>query len=130
MENIATGQRPAIVIRAADEDRLTELAERLVDRQPELADELLAELSRASVLSGEAVPRDTVQMGSTFTYESDGTQRRVTLVYPDAADIAAGRVSVGTPIGAALLGLAEGQSIDWRARDGRRHMLRIVSVEG
>ena len=34
-----------------------------------------------------------------------------------------------TPIGAALLGLAEGQSIDWTARDGRVRRLTIVEVE-
>ena len=44
----------------------------------------------------------------------------MTLVYPPEADIDAGRISVPTPIGTALLGLAEGQSIDWTARDGRR----------
>jgi regulator of nucleoside diphosphate kinase len=68
-------------------------------------------------------------MGSTLTYEADGQRRRVTLVYPTEADIAAGRISVLTPIGAALLGLAEGQSIDWTARDGRVRRLTIVEVE-
>ena len=53
----------------------------------------------------------------------------MTLVYPAEADIDAGRVSVGTPIGTALLGLAEGQSIDWTARDGRRQRLTVVAVE-
>jgi regulator of nucleoside diphosphate kinase len=36
---------------------------------------------------------------------------------------------VGTPIGTALLGLAEGQSIDWVSRDGRRQRLTVVAVE-
>ena len=121
--------RPEIVIRAADEDRLAELANGLFDSLPGLGEKLLDELARARLASGDAVPADSVQMGSTLTYEVDGVRRRVTLVYPAEADIDAGRVSVGTPIGTALLGLVEGQSIDWTARDGRRQRLTVVAVE-
>ena len=118
-----------IVIRAADEERLAALATSLLDSKPELAEELLAELARARLADGAALPPDTVQMGSTLTYEADGRRRRVTLVYPTEADIDAGRISVLTPIGTALLGLAEGQSIEWTARDGRRQRLTVVAVE-
>ena len=52
----------------------------------------------------------------------------MTLVYPPEANIDAGRISVATPIGTALLGLAEGQSIDWTARDGRKQRLTVVAV--
>jgi regulator of nucleoside diphosphate kinase len=34
-----------------------------------------------------------------------------------------------TPIGTALIGLAEGQSIEWTSRDGRRQRLTVVAVE-
>ena len=121
--------RPEIVIRAADEDRLAELANGLFETLPGLGEKLLDELARGRLVSGDAVPADSVQMGSTLTYEVDGVRRRVTLVYPAEADIDAGRVSVGTPIGTALLGLVEGQSIDWTARDGRRQRLTVVAVE-
>jgi regulator of nucleoside diphosphate kinase len=121
--------RPEIVIRAADEDRLTELAHSLLDSRPELGQQLLGELARARLASGDALPGNSVQMGSTLTYEADGRRREVTLVYPTDADIDAGRISVATPIGTALLGLAEGQSIDWTARDGRRHRLTVLTVE-
>ncbi len=40
------------------------------------------------------------------------------LVFPAEADIAAGKVSVLTPVGAALIGLSKGESIAWTARDG------------
>lgn len=124
---MATHTRPRIVIRAGDAERLATLANALVDSKPELADELLGELARARTTA--KVPENSVQMGSTLTYEADGRQRRVTLVYPDQADIDAGRVSVLTPVGAALIGLTEGQSIDWTARDGRVHRLKVVAVE-
>ena len=50
---------PEIVIRAADEDRLAELANGLSTASPELAEELLAELARARLASGDALPADT-----------------------------------------------------------------------
>lgn len=119
---------PDIVIRAADEDRLAELANGLLDTRPELGEDLLAELARARLASDEALPANTVQMGSTATYEAEGRTRQVTLVYPAEANIDAGCISVATPIGTALLGLAVGQSIEWTARDGRRQELTILSV--
>jgi regulator of nucleoside diphosphate kinase len=121
--------QPEIVISAADEERLTALANVLFDSRPELGEELLAELARARLVSRDALPADTVQMGSTLTYEADGRRRTVTLVYPPDANIDEGRISVATPIGTALLGLAEGQSIDWTARDGRKQRLTVVAVE-
>jgi regulator of nucleoside diphosphate kinase len=121
--------RPEIVIRAADGERLATLANGLIEHTPELAEELLGGLARARLAEDDVLPADSVQMGSTLTYEADGKRRRVTLVYPREADIAAGRISILTPIGTALIGLAEGQSIDWTARDGSVHRLTVVEVE-
>jgi regulator of nucleoside diphosphate kinase len=45
------------------------------------------------------------------------------------ADFAEGRVSVLTPLGAALIGLTIGQSITWSSRDGREHELTVLSVQ-
>jgi regulator of nucleoside diphosphate kinase len=103
-----TRARPEIVIGAADEDRLARLANGLVGSKPDLAEELLGELARARLVDDGAVPATTVRMGSTLTYEAGGRTRRVSLVYPPDADIAAGRVSILTPIGTALIGLSEG----------------------
>jgi regulator of nucleoside diphosphate kinase len=55
-------------------------------------------------------------------------ERTVLLVYPADADIATARVSVLTPIGAALIGLRVGQSISFRTRDGRPQMLTVLRV--
>jgi regulator of nucleoside diphosphate kinase len=53
----------------------------------------------------------------------------VTLVYPVDADIATGRISIMTPVGTALIGLRVGQSISWRSRDNRKHMLTVLAVK-
>lgn len=119
---------PEIVIRAADEERLAELANVLLDTRPELGEDLLTELARARLATDEAQTANTVQMGSTVTYEAEGRTRQVTLVYPAEANIDAGCISVATPIGTALLGLTVDQSIEWTSRDGRRHQLTILAV--
>jgi regulator of nucleoside diphosphate kinase len=129
-EDAVNGRMPSIVVSDADHDRLTSLATAAIARVPEAAEELLAELERAEVVAPMSVPPDVVRMGSTIDIRSDnGQRRRVTLVFPGEADIAAGKVSILTPIGTALIGLAEGQSITWAARDGRRHRLTVLAVE-
>ncbi len=120
---------PELVVSGTDHARLTSLANAAFDTVPDTAEELLAELDRARVVADNAVPRDVVRMGSVVEFESAGDRRRVTLVFPPEADIAAGKVSVLTPVGAALIGLAKGQSIDWMARDGTSHALTIRAVE-
>jgi regulator of nucleoside diphosphate kinase len=122
-------QLPKIIVGANDHARLTDLATAALDRQPDIADELLSELERATVVAPDAVPADVVQMGSVVEYRADQDDKRVTLVFPAEADIASGKVSVLTPIGTALIGLSKGQSISWIARDGKSHELTVLSVE-
>ncbi|CAH1651569.1 Regulator of nucleoside diphosphate kinase [Hyphomicrobiales bacterium] len=123
-------RKPKIVVSEAEYERLVGLATAALDRIPEVAEELLAEMDRASVVADKSVPRNAVRMGSTLEYETaDGEKRRVTLVYPGDANIADGKISIMTPIGTALIGLSPGQSINWIARDGRQHELTVVAVE-
>ncbi|CAH1662852.1 nucleoside diphosphate kinase regulator [Chelatococcus asaccharovorans] len=123
-------RKPKIVVSEAEYDRLVGLATAALDRIPEVAEELLAEMDRASVVAEKSVPRNAVRMGSTVEYQTaDGEKRRVTLVYPGDANIADGKISIMTPIGTALIGLSPGQSINWIARDGRQHELTVVAVE-
>jgi len=120
---------PNIIVSDADYDRLTSLATVSLERLPEVAAELLAEMDRAKIVRDDSVPANVVRMGSTVTFRSDdGRQRTETLVYPVDEDSDAHKISVMTPVGAALIGLAEGQSISWTARDGRRHELTVVTV--
>jgi regulator of nucleoside diphosphate kinase len=123
-------RKPAISITRSDYERLSRLAQSYAVRNPDVADELLAELDRARVLEDGRIASETVHMGSTLRFTSDlGEDMRVTLVFPGEADIAEGKISILTPIGAALIGLSAGQSIDWTARDGRIHRLKVESVE-
>jgi regulator of nucleoside diphosphate kinase len=123
-------RKPAISITRSDYERLSRLAQSNAVRNPDVADELLAELDRARVVEDGRIASGTVRMGSTLHFTSDlGEDMRVTLVFPGEADITQGKISILTPIGAALIGLSAGQSIDWTARDGRIHRLKVESVE-
>ncbi|RXT46260.1 nucleoside diphosphate kinase regulator [Bosea sp. Tri-44] len=125
-----THRKPKIIVGEIDHERLTGLATTALERVPEVAEELLAEMDRAKVVAPGKLPADVVRMGSFVTFDSDSAQhRRVQLVYPGEADIEQGRISVLTPIGAALIGLASGQSIAWTARDGKKHVLTVTAVE-
>ena len=49
-------------------------------------------------------------------------------MYPERADAAAQRISILTPVGAALIGLSEGQTMQWRTRDGNMKSLTVLKV--
>src|SRR5215470_5843053 len=120
---------PQIVVSAADYERLTDLANASLQRQPAVAQELLDEMDRAKVVEPSAVPADVVRMGSTVTFKSDDSQTRtLKLVYPVDESLDDHRISVMTPVGAALIGLGVGQSISWTARDGKHHRLTVTKV--
>ncbi|QDC01303.1 nucleoside diphosphate kinase regulator [Mesorhizobium sp. 8] len=118
---------PKIVVSEADYNRLTGLAEAALERVPAAAG-LLAGMDRAVVTTPGRLPADVVRMGSSVTLEGHEGPQQIVLVYPAEADIAAGRISVLTPLGAALIGTRAGQSITWSTRDGRRLAAHIAAV--
>jgi regulator of nucleoside diphosphate kinase len=90
----------------------------------------MQEVARATVLPSGEMPADVVNIGSEVTYrdETTGRTQTVTIVLPPEADIARHRVSVLTPIGAALIGLSTGAAIGWETRDGEERRLTVLEV--
>ena len=126
---VRTRSVPQIIVSNADYERLTDLATASLERLPEVANELLSEMDRAKVVQDGSVPNDVVRMGSTVTFKSDdGHTRTLKLVYPADESLDEHRISVMTPVGAALIGLGTGQSISWTARDGKHHRLTVSKV--
>ena len=120
---------PAIFIPAMDYDRLLAMAEGAAKRDPGAANLLMRELDRASTKAPgpeEYIVR--MQSHVRFRDESTGRIREVQLVYPERADSAAGRISILTPVGAALIGLSKGQSMKWNDRSGKRKCLTVLDV--
>jgi regulator of nucleoside diphosphate kinase len=125
-----TGDKPNIKISNSDHARLSALANAIAARNPDISDELLAELDRARLVPDGNSCTHIVHMGTTVTFKPDiGDTKTVTLVFPGDADISAGKISVLTPVGTALLGLTVGQSITWTARDGRQRELSVLAVD-
>ncbi|MFX0547143.1 nucleoside diphosphate kinase regulator [Roseovarius sp. S1116L3] len=132
--NIAAKSRarqPRIVLNAEDLPRIEALAEGAIVRNPALADRMFDEINRAQIVPASEMPGDVIGIGSTATYrdETTGQEKAFTLVYPEDANIALDRVSVLTPIGVALLGLAEGAAFHWDTRANQRRTLTVIRVE-
>jgi len=89
------------------------------------------ELDRALVVDRHELPRSFARLGSKLTYRdlTTGRMRSVQLVLPEDADVDFGRISVLSPVGAALFGLTKGPAISLETEDGRILVLRIVELE-
>jgi regulator of nucleoside diphosphate kinase len=83
---------------------------------------LACEMNRANVVPDNADLRGVVHMGSQVRYcdGKTGDVRDVVLVYPHEAQIALKRLSVLTSVGAALIGLSVGQTIEFQCRPIKR----------
>jgi regulator of nucleoside diphosphate kinase len=117
---------PPIAVTTADFDNLRLLSE----TSAQAAQFLAMEIERARLIEPEAAGSELVTMNTRVRFRDDvtGQERTVMLVYPGEADIAAGRLSVLTPVGAALIGLSTGQSIEWRNPAGGVRSLTVIAV--
>jgi regulator of nucleoside diphosphate kinase len=123
-------KRPPIAIDASHFARLSALSSLTSGPMIEVCEYLREELDRAHILPAEKLRSDIVNLGSQveFRDEQTGKVQEIILVYPFDADIARRRVSVLTPIGAALLGLAVNQTISFYTRTGERRELTVLKV--
>jgi len=123
-------RKPRITLSAKDYERLSFLALAAKRKMPDLAAGLADEIDRAEVVRELERPDQLVSMGCgvVFRDDSTGKSQRVTLVYPEEADISRHKVSVLTPIGTALIGLGVGHSIDWETRSGEIRRLTVLEV--
>ena len=87
-------------------------------------------LEATDVVSPQEVAPDVVTMRSQFVVADAQTGRRqtITLCYPADADPAAGRVSVLSPVGLALIGTRAGATAHWRTPGGEEGAAQIVEI--
>lgn len=130
MTTSKASRRPPIHMIDTEADALTDLAMSVEERSPQVSELLLNEIARATIHTADRIPDNVVTMRASvrFVDEANGKEHSYQLTYPGEADIAAGRISILTPVGAGLIGLREGQSILWPDRDGHERELRIVAV--
>jgi regulator of nucleoside diphosphate kinase len=87
-------------------------------------------LAGARRVRSDAMPADVVTMNSRVvcTDIASGERRVLSVVYPADADTDAGRLSVLTEAGMALLGASPPQLIEWPRADGTLKRMRIEAV--
>lgn len=92
-------------------------------------DALAEELGKGKIVAAGKMPPDVVTLNSRIILRDldKNTQIEVTLVLPANADFAAGRLSVISPIGTAVLGYAVGDEIEWQVQAGAKR-LRIEKI--
>lgn len=120
-----------IVVTASDYTRLRALARSRRDtRDRDAAEALEDALDQAEIVAPERFASNIVAMNSRVVLKDQetGESPEVSLVYPEDSDLAQGRLSVLAPVGTALLGLAVGQTIDWRLPRQPWKRLRLIEV--
>ena len=122
---------PPIAITRGDMEKLARIADSSAGAFAQTAEFLGREIDRAQVIEEFESRPGLVKMGSRVTFRDDVTSqvRAVTLVYPGEADVSQGRISVLTPVGAALIGLSVSQSIEWETQSGERRSLTVLAVD-
>jgi regulator of nucleoside diphosphate kinase len=121
-----------IVVTRQDYDRLNVLVTSGLDsptRSRQLILDLRGELERAVIVDPKDVPKDVVTMRSVVRLVDLDTKKEeeYRLVYPPEADIREGKISILAPVGTAIIGAREGETIEWNVPNGLRR-LKIKKV--
>lgn len=121
--------KPTIIISEQDLNRLETMLEHQSKLTPTM-EHLEDELARANVVAPQDVPANVVTMNACVlvTIAPDTSPTEITLVYPHDFRGDKGQVNVLAPVGAAILGLSEGQEIEWPQPDGHLMKVKIERV--
>ena len=121
--------KPTIIVSAQDLNRLETMLEHQSKLTPTM-EHLEDELARANVVAPQDVPANVVTMNARVLViiAPETTTTEITLVYPHDFRGDKGQVNVLAPVGAAILGLSEGQEIEWPQPDGHLMKVKIERV--
>ncbi len=90
------------------------------DRQN--AEELSAELKKATLVNNADFPPDVVGLNSKVRIKTDGKNEEMELIIvtPERANIKEKKISIMAPIGTALIGFRRGQKVKWKVPSGNK----------
>ncbi len=122
--------QPNITISEVDAQRLESLLASLPPKAFPGRAALEAELERADIVEAKDMPPNVVTMNSTveFSVSSSKETFRLTLVYPKDVDDSGEKISILAPVGSALLGLSQGEEIEWPRPGGGSMRVRIDTI--
>ncbi len=87
------------------------------------------ELKTAHIVGEEDMPKDVIRLNSKVTIESDmGWKKTLQVVTPTEKDVRQNKISVLTPMGVALMGYSNNDTIEWDFPGGN-YKLKIIEVK-
>ena len=116
-----------VVLTEEDYQLLKPYVDKLPDRDEEMS--LANELKRAVIVTKDAFPKHGIKLNSRVSILDLDTDKikEFTIVMPEHADIKQNRISVLTPVGAALIGLRKAEEVKWKVPAGLKRF-RILDV--
>lgn len=92
-------------------------------------EKLLEELKKAKVVDASKMPDDVIRFNSTVTIKmANNIEKTFQIVTPDKSDLSTNKISVLAPMGLALIGYAEMDTVDWQFPNGVS-TITIIKVE-
>lgn len=90
---------------------------------------LLEELKEAKVVAGDQLPEGVIGLNSEVTlYENTlGKEIKITLVVPSKVNPKNNKISIFSPLGVALIGYHEGDSVEWEVH-GTVRQYKVLQV--
>lgn len=90
------------------------------------------ELNRAIVVDNNDIPADSIRLNSMIKVRelNSNTELEFAIVMPAFADINQKKISILTPMGAALIGLCKGEKVEWKMPAGMKkfEILEVIQV--
>lgn len=98
------------------------------DQTQKSIEKLLDELKTAHIVDEEEMPEDVIRFNSKVTVVSDtGWEKTMQVVIPSDRDLTQNKISVLMPMGAALFGYSNNDTLEWDFPGGKQQ-LKITSV--
>ncbi|CAM4215871.1 GreA/GreB family elongation factor [Zobellia roscoffensis] len=87
-------------------------------------EKLVGELESAQIHDEADMPEDVIRFNSTISITSEnGWKKKFKLVLPTESDVNSSKISILTPMGAAVIGYAKGDTLIWDFPAGEQRML-------
>jgi regulator of nucleoside diphosphate kinase len=121
---------PTVIVSETDREALYAVATSALknSRIAPAASNVLREIYRAEIVPDDQLPRNVVAVNSCVDVRDNvaGANRRIVLVLPGETNSKPNAVSVLSPLGAALIGLSEGSSVEWCTASGDRRNITVL----
>jgi len=114
-----------IYITEPDKAKLIELIETALHSniKNKYIEELSLEINKALIIAPHKVAPNVVTMHSRVNLVLNGEEKEIQLVFPEEAEPFNNKISILSPIGTAILGYAEDDSIEWETPAGKAKII-------